>query len=229
MGSISNSVTRRNSVFAPTLARNMANGSLTARRRELNVSLFCSRRKLGCNIREAANRNASHSSPGPKRRDSAVLGSKVKLNRTTTIRTNTIVVVSNSRERNSVRSSLPSSVAELAKSVAIVLARLGHSEIENGAQGCARIGVVDDCARIQADGARCQCGNFRFAVEAHQRAVPMGDESARAQWQCVAACRVKRCAPEKSADRSSRLREATLQLARQAVPHFAAWRRTPDF
>src|SRR5580704_3229308 len=86
----------------------MAKGSEMAKRRELSVSLFCSRRKQGCSIRDAAKRNASQSRPPPKRRDSAVVGSKVKLKRTTTIKMNTIVVVRSSRERNSVRSSLPS-------------------------------------------------------------------------------------------------------------------------
>ncbi len=106
-------MTKRKSVLAPSLARKIAKGSLTARRKELSVSLLCSRKKQGCSISEAAKRNASQSRPGPNRRDSAVVGSKVKLNSTTTMRMKTIVVVRSSRERNSVRSSLPSSVAEL--------------------------------------------------------------------------------------------------------------------
>ena len=79
-------------MLAPTFARKIANGSLTARRKELSVSLLCSRRKHGCNIRDAAKRNASQSNPGPNLRDFAVVGSKVKLNNTTTIRMKTIVV-----------------------------------------------------------------------------------------------------------------------------------------
>ena len=55
---------------------------------------------------EPANKNASHRRPGPKRRDSDDVGLNVKLKRTMTIRTKTSVVPSNSRERNSVLSSL---------------------------------------------------------------------------------------------------------------------------
>src|SRR6266850_1663245 len=60
---------------------------------------------------DAANRKASHRRLAANRRDSAELASNVKLKSTTTTRMNTTVVVSNSRERNSVRSSLPSSTA----------------------------------------------------------------------------------------------------------------------
>src|SRR5258705_7392650 len=112
-GSISNSVISRNKVFAAIFARKIANGSLTASRSALKVSFACSRRKHDCSINEAANKNASHNSPGPKRCDSLVVGSNVKLNSTTTISTKTIVVLSSSLERNSVRTSLPSSVAVL--------------------------------------------------------------------------------------------------------------------
>src|SRR5690348_16421092 len=91
----------------------MAKGSLTESRRALKVSFCCSRRKHGCNIREAANSNASQRRPGPNLRDSSEVGVKVKLKSTSTIRMNTTVVVNNSRERNSVRSSLPSKTAEL--------------------------------------------------------------------------------------------------------------------
>src|SRR5579883_325296 len=108
-GIISSSVRNRNRVLALSFARKMANGSATARRSAPSVSLFCSRKKQDCSISEAANRKASHSSPGPNRRDSVALGSNVKLNSTTTSKTKTMVVVSSSRERNSVRSSLPSS------------------------------------------------------------------------------------------------------------------------
>src|SRR5271167_2804565 len=113
IGNSRSSVSRRNSVFAASLARNMAKGSLTERRRALKVSLCCSRRKQGCSIKEEAKRNASQRSPGAKRRDSSEVGSKVKLNSTITIRMKTTVVVSNSRERNSVRSSLPSKTPAL--------------------------------------------------------------------------------------------------------------------
>src|SRR5580693_2044592 len=107
------SVSRRKSVFAVSFARKMAKGSLTESLKELRVSLCCSRRKQGCSIKEEAKRNASQRSPGAKRRDSSEVGSNVKLNRTITIRMNTIVVASNSRERNSVRSSLSSKTAAL--------------------------------------------------------------------------------------------------------------------
>src|SRR5713101_2027709 len=60
---------------------------------------------------DAANRKASHRRLAANRRDSAELASNVKLKSTTTTRMKTTVVVSNSRERNSVRSSLPSSAA----------------------------------------------------------------------------------------------------------------------
>src|SRR5882672_6755424 len=57
---------------------------------------------------DAANKNASHNRLAANRRDSAELASNVKLNSTTTTRMKTTVVVSSSRERNSVRSSFPS-------------------------------------------------------------------------------------------------------------------------
>src|SRR5882762_10446140 len=60
---------------------------------------------------EAANRKASHKRLAANRRDSAELASNVKLKSTTTTKMKTTVVVSSSRERNSVRSSLPSSTA----------------------------------------------------------------------------------------------------------------------
>src|SRR5882762_11403167 len=103
----------RKSVLAQSFDRKIAKGSETERRNALSVSLVCSRKKPGCSISDAAKRNASHSSPGPKRRDSSLVGSNVKLNSTTTIKIKTTVVVSSSRERNSVRSSLPSSTEVL--------------------------------------------------------------------------------------------------------------------
>src|SRR3984957_750385 len=112
-GSINSSVTSKNSVLAASLANKIAKGSLTDNRSALNVSLVCSRKKHGCSINDAANKNASHKSPAPNRRDSAEDGSNVKLNSTTTIKIKTTVVISNSRERNSVRSSLPSSTPVL--------------------------------------------------------------------------------------------------------------------
>src|SRR5437879_5264125 len=86
----------------------METGSMGARRRATSVSLDCSRVKEGCSISEPANKSASQSSPGPKRRASVVVGSKVKLKSTSTMRTKTSVLTSNSRVRNSVRSSLAS-------------------------------------------------------------------------------------------------------------------------
>src|SRR6266851_8604529 len=109
IGSSSSSVINRNNVLAHSLDRKIANGSDTERRNALSVSLVCSRKNPGCSISDAAKRNAIHSNPGPKRRDSSRVGSNVKLNSTTTIKIKTTVVVSSSRERNSVRSSLPSS------------------------------------------------------------------------------------------------------------------------
>src|SRR5271163_4190911 len=113
IGNSRSSVSRRNSVFAASLARNMAKGSPTESRRALSVSFGCSRRKQGCSIKEEAKRNASQRSPGAKRRDSSDVGSNVKLNSTITIRMKTTVVVRSSRERNSVRNSLPSKTAAL--------------------------------------------------------------------------------------------------------------------
>src|SRR5271163_2196385 len=77
-----------------------------ARRRAESVSLACSRRKEGSSIRVPAKRMAIQRSPGPKRRDSSRVGSKLKLKRKTTIRAKTAVVVRSSRVRNSVRTSL---------------------------------------------------------------------------------------------------------------------------
>src|SRR5207253_874167 len=94
----------------------LAKGSETERRNALSVSLLCSRRKHGCNIKDAAKRNASQRRPAPNRLDSSEVGSKEKLKSTMTIRTKTVVVVSSSRERNSVRSSLPSRTAALESS-----------------------------------------------------------------------------------------------------------------
>src|ERR1700682_5401208 len=97
-GSISTSVKSRNKVLATSLARKMANGSLTDKRKALRVSLFCSRRKHGCSISDAAKRNANQRRPGPKRRDSVYVGSKVKLKSTMTSRMKTTVVVNRQRE-----------------------------------------------------------------------------------------------------------------------------------
>src|SRR5258705_4703760 len=108
IGSSSSSVISRKSVLAQSFDRKIANGSETESRSALSVSFVCSRKKPGCSISEAAKRKASQSKPGPKRRDSSLVGSNVKLNSTTIIRMKTTVVVSSSRERNSVRSSLPS-------------------------------------------------------------------------------------------------------------------------
>src|SRR6267378_4809016 len=113
IGSSSSSVINRKSVLAHSLDRKIANGSETERRNALRVSLVCSRKNPGCSISDAANRNAIHSNPGPNRRDSSRVGSNVKLNSTTTIKIKTTVVVNSSRERNSVRSSLPSSTEVL--------------------------------------------------------------------------------------------------------------------
>src|SRR5712675_2092700 len=113
IGSSSSSVINRNSVLAESLDRKIANGSETESRSALSVSFVCSRKKPGCSISEAAKRNAIHSNPGPNRRDSSRVGSNVKLNSTTTIKIKTTVVVSSSRERNSVRSSWPSSTEVL--------------------------------------------------------------------------------------------------------------------
>src|SRR6266481_1146494 len=79
MGRSRSSVSRRKSVFAASLARKMANGSVTESRKALRVSLCCSRRKQGCSINEEAKRNASQRSPGANRRDSSEVGSKVNL------------------------------------------------------------------------------------------------------------------------------------------------------
>src|SRR5712672_4822301 len=124
IGSSSSSVINRNNVLAHSLDRKIANGSDTERRNALSVSLVCSRKKPGCSINDAAKRNASHSSPGPKRRDSSLVGSNVKLNSTTTIRMKTTVVVSSSRERNSVRSSLPSRTLVLENKLIYALAKV---------------------------------------------------------------------------------------------------------
>src|SRR6266436_1848718 len=115
-GSSKSSVSRRNRVLATSFARKIAKGSETERRNALSVSLFCSRRKHDCNIKDAAKRNASQRRPAPNLRDSSEVGSKEKLKSTMTIRTKTVVVVRSSRERNSVRSSLPSRTVVLESS-----------------------------------------------------------------------------------------------------------------
>src|SRR6266403_781552 len=123
-GSSSSSVINRNNVLAHSLERKIAKGSDTERRNALSVSLVCSRKNPGCSISDAAKRNAIHSNPGPNRRDSSRVGSNVKLNSTTTIKIKTTVVVSNSRERNSVRSSLPSSTEVLENRLIYALAKV---------------------------------------------------------------------------------------------------------
>src|SRR5712672_1082557 len=124
IGSSSSSVINRNNVLAHSLDRKIANGSDTERRNALSVSLVCSRKNPGCSISDAAKRNAIHSNPGPNRRDSSRVGSNVKLNSTTTIKIKTTVVVNNSRERNSVRSSLPSSTEVLENRLIYALAKV---------------------------------------------------------------------------------------------------------
>src|SRR5580704_4852015 len=113
-GSSKSSITIRNNVFAASFARKIANGSGTESRSALSVSFVCSRKKHGCSINDAANKNASHSNPDPNRRASSESGSNVKLNSTSTMTTKMTVVVSSSRDRNSVFSSLPNSTVELA-------------------------------------------------------------------------------------------------------------------
>ncbi len=126
-GSRINSTRSRNRKLAAIFPARMLNGSIGARRRAASVSLVCSRRKEGCNISDPAKRNASHSNPGPKRRDSDDVGLNVKLNNTMTIRTNTTVVPSSSRDLNSVRSSLARIVpVECVKLIARHL-RLSHA------------------------------------------------------------------------------------------------------
>src|SRR5580698_8351316 len=108
-GSSNNSITIKNNVFAASFARKIANGSDTDNRNALSVSFVCSRKKHGCSINDAANKNASHNNPDPNRRASSESGSNVKLNNTSTMTTKMTVVVKSSRDRNSVRNSLPSS------------------------------------------------------------------------------------------------------------------------
>src|SRR5580704_9201297 len=158
------SVSSRKSVLAMSFARKMANGSLTASRRELSVSLVCSRRKHGCNMSEAAKRMANQSRPGPKARDSSAVGLMAKLNmmRTTTMKT--AVVVRSSRERNSVRSSLPNSAPVLESRL---MGASVATEGEDGVEGCSRFRVSYDFACIKTNGAGSERGDFRFAVEAH--------------------------------------------------------------
>jgi len=95
-------------------------------------------------------------------RDSLTDGSKVKLNSTTIVRMKTTVVVRSSRERNSVRSSLPSSTAVLESSAFTRSQKPGSSE---SSRLCVcrpppiRHPVYRPC---------CQIGDFRLAVQAHQ-------------------------------------------------------------
>src|SRR6266446_245915 len=112
-GSISSSVSRRKSVLATSFATKMEKGSVTLRRSALSVSLFCSRKKQGCSISDAANRNASHKRLAANRRDSTEVGSNVKLKSTMITRMKTTVVVRSSRDRNSVSSSFTSRTAAL--------------------------------------------------------------------------------------------------------------------
>src|SRR5271163_2884666 len=153
-GSISSSVTKRKSVLAASLASKMEKGSLTESRNALSVSLVCSRKKHGCSISEAANRNASHRSPAPNLRDSVEVGSNVKLNSTITTRIKITVVISSSRERNSVRSSLPRS-APVLESRPISAA----GEFQNGMHLRALLRVGDDRAGIHSHRARGQRGD----------------------------------------------------------------------
>src|SRR5271169_1957961 len=158
------SVRSRKSVLAMSLARKIEKGSSTASRRELSVSLDCSRRKQGCSISDAAKRMASQRRPGPNSRDSSAVGLMAKLKRMRTTRMKTTVVVRSSRERNSVRSSLPRSVAVLERRRTAIS---GTPKCENGMQGRAGIGVGNDGAGVKLNGTCGESGDFGFAVEAH--------------------------------------------------------------
>src|ERR1700739_4644204 len=163
-GSMRISVSRRKRVLAISLARKMEKGSLTARRRELSVSLVCSRRKQGWSMREAAKRIASQRRPGPNSRDSSAVGLMAKLKRISTTRMKTTVGVRSSRERTSVRSSLPRSVAVLERRL---MRSSGAPKSEDGVERSTGFGIGNDGARVELNGARGQGGDFRFAVQAH--------------------------------------------------------------
>src|ERR1700741_4341521 len=107
---------------------------------------------------------ASQRRPGPNSRDSTAVGLMAKLKRTRTTRMKTTVVVRSSRERNSVRNSLPRSVAGLERKL---MERSGASEGEDGMERGAGFRVGNNGASIELDGAGGECGDFRFAVEAH--------------------------------------------------------------
>src|SRR6202451_3286528 len=126
-GSSNSSITIKNNVFAASFAKKIANGSDTDSRNALSVSFVCSRKKHGCSINDAANKNASHNNPDPNRRASSESGSNVKLNSTSTMMTKMIVVVSSSRDRNSVFSSLPSSTPVFASRLIRPLSRVLNS------------------------------------------------------------------------------------------------------
>src|SRR5260370_1505124 len=91
----------------------MANGSLIESRSALSVSLFCSRKKQGCSISEAAKRKASHSSPGPKRRASLTLGAKQQLESTNNVSMKNTAVLRTSADHKPVPSSASTQTTDL--------------------------------------------------------------------------------------------------------------------
>src|SRR2546428_3112407 len=146
----------------------METGSMGARRKATSVSFDCSRVNEGCSISEPANNSASQSKPGPKRRDSAAVGSKVKLKSTSTMSTKTSVLTSSSRVRNSVRSSLASRMPMgRARATSSLLMR-GERRREHGARIAGNGGIFRNRSAEQADGARDEGVRFARPVRAHE-------------------------------------------------------------
>src|SRR5580658_4926010 len=157
-----------------------------AMRKAESVSFDCSRTNDGCNINELAKSRPSQRRPGPKRRASTDVGSKVKLKRTKTSRTKTSVVESNSRERSSTRTSFASiTPVERAKLIAYLFLptpmRFPPPRLiffPTAFEDCAHVAVF---ARIFGDGAglesdRARDGGVRLvvSVRAHQDRAAFG-------------------------------------------------------
>src|SRR6516165_10748778 len=113
---------------------------------------------------------ASQRRPGPNSRDSSVVGLMAKLKRIRTTRMKTTVVVRSSRERNSVRSSLPRRVAVLERR--LMRRESAASEGKDRTERGAGVGVGHDGTGVQLDRARGEGRDLRLAVEAHHHGAP---------------------------------------------------------
>ena len=156
-GSSSNSVSRRNRVFASELGqKDRETDRSTERRNALKVSLCCSRKKARLQHQAKTRREK----PARAAREQTARFVRSRIERKAEKddhdqRMKTIVVVSSSRERNSVRSSLPSRTAVLGRRLIQASAKV-RMERKVRAGACVR----GNRAGVQANGPRDQAKKF---------------------------------------------------------------------